>query len=542
MKKAFGKITVIMILVLMVLSMTGCEQAKRLQSLLPGAQTEAAGGEEQTETSGPAAGDISELQNSLSWVYLIQETEGKGESPTGILIYNPVMGGYSMNDAYDTEAFIEWDNREFNLEAEASQSAPGWYHSAQLATNIRNQDFLLRVNLLREEEEDTQIRLENPKIAVLEWPSLTGKNGITMEKSGDTYIFSAKTIKELFTEPVSGVFTYKIKDCTGCNVQLEGDELQYRSISGNKASFTVEIADPAGQTRQVQVGISLKRNLMPLLTVAAAAAAVAAAAVIIFLLRQRKKQKIIREEADAALQEILQVKSEAEPVLSSCRQLSKNVPGMMKDVMKKVRAFSGVIDLKTVENAAVEAENLTESPTYQTLRIYLSDLEKLSGMFDSGKKLQMVNPAWTKELFLQKESRDRELAVVRQTMEELKKEYQQANEKLSILESFTNPGRDPFGFDFEILIHTGGALWSCTVENGTKGIQKLSDLYFMSKGKRLTKGIEILSQDAAETKIVSGNEDTILISSGNNNHQLFRGDQLRLDPEEDGAVIEIRSK
>ena len=176
MKKAFGKITVIMILVLMVLSMTGCEQAKRLQSLLPGAQTEAAGGEEQTETSGPAAGDISELQNSLSWVYLIQETEGKGESPTGILIYNPVMGGYSMNGAYDTEAFIEWDNREFNLEAEASQSAPGWYHSAQLATNIRNQDFLLRVNLLREEEEDTQIRLENPKIAVLEWPSLTGKN------------------------------------------------------------------------------------------------------------------------------------------------------------------------------------------------------------------------------------------------------------------------------------------------------------------------------------------------------------------------------
>ena len=541
MKKAIGKITVIMILLLMVLSMAGCEQVTRLQSLLPGAQTEAAQEETQTESSGPVTGDISELQNSLSWVYLIQETEGKGESPAGILIYNPVLGGYSMNGAYGSEALIEWDGREFDLEAEESQTAPGWYHSAQLAMNIRNQNFLLQVNLLREEEEDIQIRLENPKIALLEWPSLADKNGIVMEKAGDTYTFSAKTIKELFTESVPGVFTYRIKDCTDCNVQLDGEQLQYRAISGKKASFTVEITDPAGQTRQVPVGISLKRNLMPLLTGLVIAAAVIAAAVILFLLGQRKKRKAIREEASAAQEEILQVKAEAEPVLDSCRQLSKSVPGMMKDVMKKVRTFGGVIDPKTVENAAAEAQSLTESPTFETLRIYLSDLEKLSDMLDGGKKLQLVNPAWTKELFLQKKSRDRELAAVRETMEDLKKEYQQASEKLRILDGFTNPGKEPFGFDFEILIQAADAQWNCTIEKGSKGRQKLGDMYFMSKGKRITRGTEILSADAAETKIVSGNEDTILISSGSSNHQLFRGDRIRLDLEEDGAAIEIRS-
>jgi hypothetical protein len=64
----------------------------------------------------------------------------------------------------------------------------------------------------------------------------------------------------------------------------------------------------------------------------------------------------------------------------------------------------------------------------------------------------------------------------------------------------------------------------------------------MSKGNSLTKGTEFLSSDAAETKIVSGNQDSLLISSGNNNHQLFRGDQIRLDMEDEDVVIEIRSK
>ena len=130
---------------------------------------------------------------------------------------------------------------------------------------------------------------------------------------------------------------------------------------------------------------------------------------------------------------------------------------------------------------------------------------------------------------------------MRETMEDLKKEYQQASEKLRILDGFTNPGKEPFGFDFEIVIQAADAQWNCTIEKGSKGRQKLGDMYFMSKGKRITRGTEILSADAAETKIVSGNEDTILISSGSSNHQLFRGDRIRLDLEEDGAAIEIRS-
>ena len=554
MKKVIG----FLMLVLLVLSLTGCEQIEQLQSLLPGAQGTAQEAEEGGEEADPVSGDISELQGSLKWAYLIEESAGKGESSSGILVYNPTLAGYGMSGVTGTEAYIEWDGREFDLEARASSSAEGWYHSAQLAMNIRNEKYVLDVYLLREDEEATQIRVENPKISVLPWPSLTDKGGIKMEKTGGSYTFSAKTLSDLFTESVPGVFSYRIKDCTDCNVKLDGSTLQYKSISSNKASFTVEIADPAGETRQVQIGISRVRSLTPLLIPAAVIAAAAAAVVFLLWILRRKGRTEEKEQIIEAQQAILNVTSNAEPLLEECGELSRNADSVLKEALHQIKTYGGgLISKEVIEEAAEAAENIVNTPAYETLRICVSDLNLMSGMLQDGKKVSLGHEKWTKELFLKPDSRKKELDKVRKTMQELKEELKRANDKMGYMKSFTHPGKESFSYSFDILIHTDDAQWICSIEKGAEGQQKIGDLFFRSRGKRITSAEDIVSGAAAGIQLFSLDEDRILIVSdrgalrevrgvsadkdGENSIVLMHGESLKFIVGEGNEIIEIRS-
>ncbi len=557
MKQAYTKVIGILMLAMLVLSLTGCGQITNLKSLLPGAQSEAQEAQD-GEDAGPVSGDLSELQGSLKWVYLIEEDTESGKSSTGILVYNPTLAGYGMSGVTGTEAYIEWDDREFDLEAKASGTAEGWYHSAQLAMNIRNEQFVLTVYLLHEDEEATEIRLENPKIAVLPWPSLADKGGIKMEKTGSGYSFSANTLGELITEPAPGIFSYRIKDCKDCNVKLDGSTLQYKSISNTKASFVVEITDPAGETKQVEVSIGLVRNfarfMIPAVLIAAAAAV---AAVLLWLLR-KKGRRAEKELVIEAQQAILNVTSNAEPLLEECREVSKNADSALKDALHQLDAYGGgLISKDVIEDAAKEAKDIVNTPAFETLRVSVSDLNLMSGMLDGGDKAVLAHEKWTKELFLKQESRKKELDKIQKVMQELKKELKKANEKMTYMTSFTHPGKDSFRFSFDILIHKEDTEWICHIEKDTEGQQKMKDLFFRSRGKRITSAEEIVSEAAAGIQFFSQNEDRILIISkrgamreihggaadkdGENSIWLQRGQTIRFVSGEGTEVIEIRS-
>ncbi len=559
MKQAYTKVIGILLLAVLVLSLTGCGQIPNLKSLLPGAQSEAQEAQDGEEEAGPVSGDLSELQGSLKWVYLIEEETGSGQSSTGILVYNPTLAGYGMSSVTGTEAYIEWDDREFDLEAKASDTAEGWYHSAQLAMNIRNEKFVLTVYLLHEDEEATEIRLENPKIAVLPWPSLTSKGGIKMEKTGSSYTFSANTLSDLFTEPAPGIFSYRIKDCTDCNVKLDGNTLQYKSISNTKASFVVEITDPAGETKQVEVSIGYTRNLNRLILPAVLiAAGVAAAAALVWILR-KKGRRAEKEQIIEAQQAILDVTSDAEPLLEECREVSKNADSALKDALHQLDAYGGnLISKDVIEDAAKEAKDIVNSPVFETLRISVSDLNLMSGMIDGGDKAVLAHEKWTKELFLKPESRKKELDKIRKDMQDLRKELKRANDKMSYMTSFTHPGKDSFRFSFDILIHKDDTKWICRIEKDTEGQQKMRDLFFRSRGKRITSAEEIVSETAAGIQFFSQNEERILIVSecgvlreihggvaekdGENSIWLQRGQSIRFAAGEGTEVIEIRSE
>ena len=511
MKKAYTKVISILILVLLLaFSLAGCEQIGQLQSLLPGAQTEAPAEEESGEgDTAPVSGDISELQGAQTWVYLIEENAEKGESSTGILIYNPALGGYGMSGVTGTEAYIEWDGREFNREAEPSATAEGWYHSAQLATNIRKEDFVLRINLLRGEEEPTEIRLENPKVALLAWPALADKNGIKMEKSGSSYSFSAETISELFHETVPGVFRYRIKDCTDCNVLQNGDALEFKSISSNKASFSVEITDPAGETKQVQVGISRVTNMKALLIpIVIAAVLIAIAGILLWIWKKGNEKKI--GEARGAIQP---VKEKAETVLGQCRTLYEKAENVQKEALMKEKAGSP-ISKKVIDNAVKNAKYIVDhDPDYDNLKNYFSDLEKMYMLLKDGKK-ETISNGWTKRQFLNPKERSEKLKEVSNCTESVAKAFQEANADLDDAEDAVGLGKYPFAFALNIHIIKEDVPWEAVITEGKSGVQKMGNLWFYSREtKNRCKGEMLLSAEAAEIQFYSLNRERMLIFS-----------------------------
>lgn len=558
MKQAYTRVLSILLLAVLLFSLTGCEQVLALKSLAQRAQNQEQEEQDGESEAGPVSGDLSELQGALKWVYLIEEGAGGDQSSTGILVYNPSLAGYGMSGVTGTEAYIEWDDREFDLEAQASASAEGWYHSAQLAMNIRNEKFVLTVYLLHEDEEATQIRLENPKIAVLPWPSLANQSGISMEKTGSGYEFSINSLSELITEPAPGIFHYRIKDCKDCNVKLDGNTLQYKSIANQKASFVLEIADPAGETKDLEVRIGLTYHLTRFLIPAGLIAAAAAAGIALVWILRKKGKKAEKDQTIEAQQAILDVTSDAEPLLEECREISNNALSAMEDALHQLDAYGGgMISSDVIEEAAKEAKNIVNTPSYETLRICVSDLNLMSSVLEDGSKAALSHEKWTKELFLNQASRKRELDEVRKVMQELRKELKRAGDRMNYMNSFTHPGQESFRFSFDILIHAGDADWICSIEKGDPGRQEMKDQFFRSRGKRITSAEDIVSEAAAGIQFFSQNEESMLIVSergalrrvhagsadreGENSIWLQRGQQVQFVVGEDTRIIEIRS-
>ena len=560
MKKAYKRVITLMMLLLMVLTLAGCEQLSGLTSLLPGAEKgaeESESGEPASET-GLVSGDISELQTPSSWVYLIEESSEEGQSSSGILVYNPELAGYETDSVVRTEAFIEWDGREFDLDSKPC-SAKGWYMSVPLATNIRKDSFVLRVNLIRgEEEEKEEIRLENPKIELLGWPAPVSKDGIIMQKEGSTYSFSAEKITDLFQCDVPALFTYSIKDCVDCNVKLEGDTLSYLNIASKDAAFTVQITDPAGAVQETQIRIHQEFSLKPYL-LGAAAAAVIIAAVLLFLFLRGRGGEGQSAEAEKALVDLL---ARARNRRVQCDALPDLAVKAKAEALGMIGKHGlAMIDKSVINNLTDGIEQIRKDADYVGLSNMVSDLEEIQeilGKSNGFAKRKLMNKKsahmeWTAASFLNPATLKEHVADVSGKSDDLDRVYEDALQNLNDLKSYANIGKDPFCFDFAIEVNVNGKIWKSTFNHRNAIIEKtgsyvLEDCYFRSEGEQITSGRSFLSERTAKVQVFSKDDNSILLFSGDgfqimnkkkNSLKLQKNEELHMTVA--GAEEEIRA-